>query len=161
MTFLTILGVIEILCSFTLVLERKTGKEIPQSSRLEFSEKFLGKNFTLSKAEDNTSGLLNRGGIADIGGTGGIAGIADIGGTGGIAGIADTGGMAGIGGIAGIVDIGGRAGIADIGGIAGIADIGGIAGIAGTAVCYRLRKKRKKGSVVHLSLTDKVRKKLQ
>ena len=120
--------------------------------KLDFWEKFLAKHFTLSKAEDNTSGLLNRGGIADIGGTGGIAGIADTGGTGGIAGIADTGGMAGIGGIAGIVDIGGRA---------GIADIGGIAGIAGTAVCYRLRKKRKKGSVVHLSLTDKVRKKLQ
>ena len=29
MTFLTILGVTEILCSFRLVLERKTGKEIP------------------------------------------------------------------------------------------------------------------------------------
>ena len=30
MTFLTILGVTEILCSFRLVLERKTGKEIPE-----------------------------------------------------------------------------------------------------------------------------------
>ena len=30
----------EILCSFRLVLEGKTGKEIPVSSRLEFSEKF-------------------------------------------------------------------------------------------------------------------------
>ena len=35
LTFLTIFGVIEILCSFRLVLEEKTGKEIPESSRLE------------------------------------------------------------------------------------------------------------------------------
>ena len=41
MTFLTILGVTEILCSFKLVLEWKTGKEIPESSRLEFLEKIL------------------------------------------------------------------------------------------------------------------------
>ena len=66
MTFLTILGVIEILCSFRLVLEGKTGKEIPESSRLEFLEKFLANNFALSEAEDNTSGPLNRGGIADL-----------------------------------------------------------------------------------------------
>ena len=56
MTFLTILGVIEILCSFRLVLEGKTGKEIPESSRLEFLEKFSANNFALSDAEDNTSG---------------------------------------------------------------------------------------------------------
>ena len=36
MIFLTILGVKEIFCSFWLVLEGKTGKEIPESSRLEF-----------------------------------------------------------------------------------------------------------------------------
>ena len=66
MTFLTIVGIIEILCSFRLVLEEKTGKEIPKSSRLEFLEKFLGNNLALSDAEDNTSGPLNRGGIADI-----------------------------------------------------------------------------------------------
>ena len=66
MTFLTILGVIEILCSFKLVLEGKTGKEIPESSRLEFLEKILAKNFALSDAQDNTSGLLNRGGTADL-----------------------------------------------------------------------------------------------
>ena len=36
MTFLTILGIIEILCSFRLVLEVKTGKKILESSRLEF-----------------------------------------------------------------------------------------------------------------------------
>ena len=56
----------EILCSFRLVLERKTGKEIPESSRFEFLEKFLANNFALSDAEDNTSGPLNRGGIADL-----------------------------------------------------------------------------------------------
>ena len=66
MNFLTILEVTEILCSFKLVLERKTGKEIPESSRLEFLEKFLANNFALSDAEDNTSGSLNRGGIADL-----------------------------------------------------------------------------------------------
>ena len=66
MTFLTILGVTKILCSFRLVLEGKTGKEIPESSRLEFLEKFLANDFALSDAEYNTSGLLNGGGIADL-----------------------------------------------------------------------------------------------
>ena len=66
MTFLTILGVTEILCSFRLVPEGKTGKEIPESSRLEFLEKFSGNNFILSDREDNTTGPLNRGGIADL-----------------------------------------------------------------------------------------------
>ena len=36
-----------------------TRKETPESSRLEF-------NFALPDAEDNTYGLLNRGGIADL-----------------------------------------------------------------------------------------------
>ena len=66
MSFLTILGVMEILCSFRLVLEGKTGKEIPESSRLEFLEKFLANNFALSDAEDSTSDPLNRGGTADL-----------------------------------------------------------------------------------------------
>ena len=66
MTFLTILGVTQILSSFKLVLEGKTGKEIPESSRLEFIEKFSANNFALSDAEDNTSGPLNRGAIADL-----------------------------------------------------------------------------------------------
>ena len=66
MTFLTIMGVTEILCSFRLVLEGKTGKEIPESSRLEFLEKFSANNFALSEAEDSTSGPLKRGGIADL-----------------------------------------------------------------------------------------------
>ena len=66
MNFLTILRVTEILCSFKSVLEGKTGKEIPVSSRLEFLEKFSAKNFALSDAEDNTSRSVNRGGIADL-----------------------------------------------------------------------------------------------
>ena len=43
----------EILRSFRLVLEGKTGKEISESSRLEFLEKFLANNFALSDAEDH------------------------------------------------------------------------------------------------------------
>ena len=66
MTFLTILGVIEILCSFRLVLEGKTGKEKPQPSRLEFLGKISANNFAVSDAEDNTSGPLSRGSIADL-----------------------------------------------------------------------------------------------
>ena len=56
----------EILCSFKLVLEGKTGRETPESSRLDFKEKFSANNFALSDAEDNTSRLLNRVGIADL-----------------------------------------------------------------------------------------------
>ena len=66
MTFLTILGVTEILCSSRLVLEGKTGKDIPESSRLEFLEKLSANSFALLDAEDNTSGLLKRGGAADL-----------------------------------------------------------------------------------------------
>ena len=66
MTFLAILEVTEILCSFKLVLEWKTDKEIPASSKLELLEKFSANNFVLSDAEDNTSGPLNSGGIADL-----------------------------------------------------------------------------------------------
>ena len=57
----------EILCSFRLVLQGKTGKEMPDLSILEFLETFLANNFALSDAEDNTSGPLSRGGIADLG----------------------------------------------------------------------------------------------
>ena len=66
MIFLTILEGTEILCSFKLVVEGKTGKEITESWRLEFLEKFSANNFALSDVEDNTSGPLNRGGIADL-----------------------------------------------------------------------------------------------
>ena len=48
------------------ILEGKTGKELTESSRLEFKEKFLANNFALSDADDNTSGLLNRESIADL-----------------------------------------------------------------------------------------------
>ena len=66
MTILTILGLTETLCSFKLVLEGKTGQQMPESSKLEFLEKFSVNNFTLLDAEDNTARLLNRGGIADL-----------------------------------------------------------------------------------------------
>ena len=58
--------VTEILCIFRLVQEGKTEKEIPPSSKLEFLEKFLANNSALSDAAHNISGLLNRGGIADL-----------------------------------------------------------------------------------------------
>ena len=51
MAFLTILGLTEILCSFRLVVEGETGKEIPESSRLEFLETFSANNFAISDAE--------------------------------------------------------------------------------------------------------------
>ena len=66
MTFLTILRVTEILCSFRLVLKGKTSKKITESSRLKFLETFLANNFHLSDAEDNISGLVNRAGVADL-----------------------------------------------------------------------------------------------
>ena len=66
MNFLTILVVTEILYSFRLGLEGKTGKEIPESPTLEFLQKFSANNFAVSDAEENTSGSLNRGGIADL-----------------------------------------------------------------------------------------------
>ena len=65
-TFLTILGDTQVLCSFKLVLEGKSGKKIPQPSQLEFLEKFSANNFALSYAEGNTSEWLNRGGRADL-----------------------------------------------------------------------------------------------
>ena len=60
------MGLAEILCSFKLVLEGKTGKAIPESSRLEFLEKFSANNSVLSDAEHNTTRQLNSGGIADL-----------------------------------------------------------------------------------------------
>ena len=53
------------MCCFRSILEGKTGKEIPESSRLELLEKLVN-NFALADASDNTSGSLNRGGIADL-----------------------------------------------------------------------------------------------
>ena len=65
MTSLTILGVREILWSFRLVLQGKTGKDIPESSGLEFLEKFSENNLALIDTENNNSGPLNRG-ITDL-----------------------------------------------------------------------------------------------
>ena len=41
---------------FQISSREETGKEIPESSRLELREKFSVNNFALSDAEDNTSG---------------------------------------------------------------------------------------------------------
>ena len=60
------MGVTEIICSFRLVLEGKTGEETNESSRSEFLKKFSANNFAYSDAEDNTSRLFNRGGVADL-----------------------------------------------------------------------------------------------
>ena len=62
MTFLTVLGVTKILCTYRLVLQGKTSKEIPVSLRLGFLEN----NFALSDVEDNTSMPMSRAGIADL-----------------------------------------------------------------------------------------------
>ena len=45
-TFLTTLGITEILCSFRLVLEKKAGKETLESSRSELLEKYLANRKT-------------------------------------------------------------------------------------------------------------------
>ena len=62
MTFLTVLGVTKILCSYRLVLQGKTSKEIPESLTL----RFLENNFALSDVEDNTFMPMSRAGIADL-----------------------------------------------------------------------------------------------
>ena len=48
MTFLTILAVIEILCSFRIVLEGNTGKEIPES-KIRVLRKVFSKQFCVHK----------------------------------------------------------------------------------------------------------------
>ena len=48
------------------IRSRRKKKKTPKSARLEFLEKLLENNFALSDAEDKTSGLLNKGGIADL-----------------------------------------------------------------------------------------------
>ena len=57
MTFSAILGVTEILCSVRLVLERKTGKEIPESSRLEFLKSFQQTILLYQMQKTKTKGL--------------------------------------------------------------------------------------------------------
>ena len=51
---------------FQISSRRETDKEIPESSRSEFLEKFLENNFPLSEAEDNIWRPLNSRGIADL-----------------------------------------------------------------------------------------------
>ena len=51
---------------FQISPRREKSKEIPETSRLEFLEKFLANNFTLSDAEDNAYSLRKKGGIADL-----------------------------------------------------------------------------------------------
>ena len=51
---------------FQIVSREQRSKEVHESSRSEFFKKFLANNFTLSDAEDNSSGTLNRGGITDL-----------------------------------------------------------------------------------------------
>ena len=58
--------VTEILCSFRLLLDGKVNKNIPESFRLKFSEKFLANKFALSDAENNITKPLNKGGIAGL-----------------------------------------------------------------------------------------------
>ena len=62
MTILTILGITEILYSFELVLEGKTGKEVPESARLEFLEKNIANIFisTSTKAKIKASNQEER-----------------------------------------------------------------------------------------------------
>ena len=58
MTFSTILGVRDILCSFRLVLDEKTGKNIHESPGLEFLETFLASKFAWLDAEGNLSSFV-------------------------------------------------------------------------------------------------------
>ena len=65
-TFLIHLGVIEIFCSFRLVLEGKACKAITELSRLEFFKSIPSKVFGLSDPENNTSRALNKGGMVNL-----------------------------------------------------------------------------------------------
>ena len=47
-------------------MERKAGKEIPESLRLQFRGNISANDFALPDAQNNTSGPLNRASIADF-----------------------------------------------------------------------------------------------
>ena len=66
MIFLANTGLAAILCSFRLFLEGKSGKQVPELSRLEFFEMISEKRFALSDVKHGTSGPLKRGGMADL-----------------------------------------------------------------------------------------------
>ena len=51
---------------FQIVIGGETGKEMPQSWKLEFLERFSANDVAFSDVEDNTSRLLNRGGVTDL-----------------------------------------------------------------------------------------------
>ena len=51
---------------FQISSRRKNGQRDTQVIKIRVREKFSANNFALSDAEDNTSGPLNRGGIADL-----------------------------------------------------------------------------------------------
>ena len=53
---ITNLGVTGTLCSFRVVLERKVGKEICKSLRLECIERILANKFALPDADNKTLG---------------------------------------------------------------------------------------------------------
>ena len=51
---------------FQISSRGKADKEMPESPRYEFLERFLANNFALSDAEGNTTAPLNRIGIVDL-----------------------------------------------------------------------------------------------
>ena len=51
---------------FQISSRRENRQRDTRVIKIKFKEKFSANNFTLSDAEDNTSGPLNRGGIADL-----------------------------------------------------------------------------------------------
>ena len=63
MAFLTNLRITRMLPNFRVHLKGEAGKEIPESSKSELFEKNSAKNLASSDAEDNSSGLLEQGGI--------------------------------------------------------------------------------------------------
>ena len=66
MTFFNHLGSYKSIMQFQISSREKTCKEIPESSRWEFLEKFSANNFALSDAEEKNSWPLNRGSVADL-----------------------------------------------------------------------------------------------
>ena len=66
MTFFYRFGSHRNIKQFQISSRREAAKEILESSKLEFLEKFLANNFLLSEAENSTCRWLNRGGIAEL-----------------------------------------------------------------------------------------------
>ena len=64
LTFLTIFGFTEISCRF--FLKEKAGGDITESLGFDFSKKISPNNYALSDVKDNSSGLLNGGGIGEL-----------------------------------------------------------------------------------------------